>query len=261
VAVLFLLLATLLPALARSAPGSRSFQCANNLRQLQTAWRLYAADNRDNLVFASDDGSGGSNPNNKYAWNLTHLDFDPNNPANTDINVALTNGPLWSYVGRNAAAFKCPTDESFVVVNGVAKPRTRSFSMNLYFGGFAGTSGGTLLAAFRIFNRTTDLASPGPANTFLFIDQRQDFINWGNFYTDMAGYPNQPGQFRLIDLPTNLHDGAGNLVFADGHTETHRWVDPRTIPALNSAVFTGSSIAVPNDPDVAWLQARATAPR
>src|SRR5206468_13015846 len=73
-AVIVVLAATLLPAVAKSRPNSLAFQCLNNHRQLCAAWRMYADDSRDRIVYASGDGT--SNPLNQYAWNLSYLDFD-----------------------------------------------------------------------------------------------------------------------------------------------------------------------------------------
>src|SRR5882672_5916330 len=50
VAVLALLALCLLPALARTNPDTRAFQCLNNHRQLARAWRMYADDNNDKIV-------------------------------------------------------------------------------------------------------------------------------------------------------------------------------------------------------------------
>src|SRR6266705_4990334 len=71
IVVLCLLASTLLPVLAKSRPTSLGFQCLNSQRQLCAAWRMYADDNRDRIVYASDDGSGSSNPLNQYAWSCS----------------------------------------------------------------------------------------------------------------------------------------------------------------------------------------------
>ena len=60
------------------------------------------------------------------------------NRANWDTNVDIVNRPLWPYTAKNASIYRCPSDTSYVVVDGVATPRVRSISMNLYLGGFAG---------------------------------------------------------------------------------------------------------------------------
>jgi len=136
-------------------------------------------------------------------------------------------------------------------------------SMNLFLGGFDGTDGGwSALNSFRIYVRMTDLVAPAPADTFVFIDERSDTINWGNFTTWMTGYPNQPSLYACNgDLPGLLHDGAASVSFADGRGEIHRWLDPRTTPPLQLESVLNAGFAAPNDPDVAWLQAHATRPK
>ena len=65
-----------------------------------------------------------------------------------------------------------------------------------------------------------DLIDPGPARTILFWDQREDTINFGNFFVDMSGFPNKPQDCRFEwDLPGSYHNRAGGLSFADGHAE------------------------------------------
>ena len=63
--------------------------------------------------------------------------------------------------------------------------------------------------------------------------------------------------------PGSYHNGAGNLSFADGHAESHKWVDARTRPPLVRDhdlpldVFMVNCISSPGNWDVQWLQARA----
>src|SRR5216683_1624533 len=122
-AVLVVLIATLFPAMAKSRPNAQAFQCLNNHRQLCAAWRMYADDSRDRIVFSSGDGT--SNPLNQYAWTLSHLD-NTFNSANWDTNVDIVLRPLWPYTGRDASIYRCPSDQSYVPVNGTRRPRVRS---------------------------------------------------------------------------------------------------------------------------------------
>jgi len=92
----------------------------------------------------------------------------------------------------------------------------------------------------------------------VFIDEREDAINWGNFETNMDGFdPNSPAAYGLYDLPAFYHCGSCGFSFADGHAEIHRWKDARTTPPLvkNGLVWNGSSL-IPSarNLDVAWLQ-------
>ncbi len=130
-----------------------------------------------------------------------------------------------------------------------------SMAMNLYLGGFAGTDGGWSYARpYQIYMKTTDLSAPGPAKTFVFLDMRPDAVNWGNFMTDMTGFsPPNPSAYKLQDFPGYSHNGGCGFSFGDNHVELKRWSDPRTMATV---VSTAQS---PNNRDIAWLQAHATA--
>jgi prepilin-type N-terminal cleavage/methylation domain-containing protein/prepilin-type processing-associated H-X9-DG protein len=258
IAVLALLAATLLPALAKTSPNTKALQCMNNHRQLVNAWRMYADDNHDLIVYASDN-PGGNLLLNTYAWTGAHMDFNGNNRANWDPTADMIIRPLWQYGGKTTAIFKCPSDISYVVIGSGFKPRIRSVSMNLFLGGFAGSDGGTPdLYGYRILIKTTDLTSPGPSKTFVFLDQRADSINWGGFLTQMQGYsPNQPTSYEFSDVPGLYHNLGCTFSFADGRVEIKRWQDSRTTPPSAGS----SVVASPNNPDIAWLQDHATRPK
>lgn len=273
VAIIAMLAAMLLPALNKAKQKAQGFGCLNNHRQLMLAWRMYAEDSGDKLVYASDCPGCPSPPlarpyeeMDPYAWTRSHMDFDPQNAANWDINFDMVHRPLWKYA-PNPAIYKCPSDHSTINVNGEVKPRIRTMSMNLYVGGFNGTDGGwPWAAAFNVYSRLAHLSSansPGPANTFVFLDMREDCVNWGNFMTDMHGYPNEPSLFRFNqDLPGMYHHGASGFSFADGHAEMKRWQDARTTPPLvRGGIFLAYDLLSPGNKDIAWLQHRSTRPR
>jgi prepilin-type N-terminal cleavage/methylation domain-containing protein/prepilin-type processing-associated H-X9-DG protein len=269
IAIIAILAALLLPSLQNSKLKAQGIYCMNNHRQLGLAWRMYAEDNRDVLVYASQNPS---TPDlDKYAWANDWMNFRPENRGNWDINYDITKRPLWPY-NRNANIYKCPADHSFVVVNGVPKPRVRSISMNLFVGGFDGTDGGGSFPAadlFRVYLKLSDLVAPvgPPDKIFVFLDEREDCINWGNYMTDMAGAPTattpaQPSQYQFDqDMPAFYHNRGCGFSFADGHSELHRWLDPRTTPPIQYGVATSYTISVPGDVDVAWLQDHSTRPK
>ena len=267
IAIIAILAVLLLPTLNKAKLKAQAIQCMNNHKQLALAWRLYADDNRDVLVYASDDPG---NPYinwqvlDQYAWTLTHMDFDPNNQGNWDVNYDMVKRPLWPYTGKNAAIFKCPADMSYLTVGGERKPRVRSMSMNLYVGGFDGTDGGWPWAhPYRIYAKLSEVDFP--SKIFVFLDMREDSVNWGNFMTDMDGYsPAAPSEYMFNgDFPGIYHHFACGFSFADGHSELRRWRDPRTMPPLTSGAnslfnhFTAS----PNNADIAWLQDHSTRPK
>lgn len=271
IAIIAILAALLLPALAKSKLKAQGIKCMNNHRQLCLAWRMYAEENHDWLVFASD--SGGYYPWSAtwdpYSWCNTHLDDTPN-PTNWDYRLDIAQRPLWAYA-KNPEIYKCPADTSKVDSGGgVMMPRCRTMSMNCYVGGFAYPFGGNdgnwpWAAAYKVFAKLNDITTSkiGPANAFVFLDMRQDSINWGNFMTYTLGYtvpPNNALYGFTTDFPGFYHHFACGFTFADGHAEIHKWRDPRTTPALGIWGPPGppSTTSSPRNQDVEWLQNHST---
>ncbi|MDB6122368.1 MAG: hypothetical protein JWQ71_1361 [Pedosphaera sp.] len=266
IAIIGLLAALLLPALGKGKLKAQGLHCMNNHRQLTLAWKMYADDNADRILFASADDF--YHPElDPYVWVLGWIDSTrPADPSNWDMNQDIVKSPLWTYCGKSAAIWKCPADKSEVRVNGKTLPRVRSMSMNMWVGGFAGysmgfsgndwfSSGGDV---WKIYLKLSDMTDPGPSRTFVFLDMREDSIDVGNFATDMTGWSDHPEQAGFYDLPGSYHHRAGGLSFADGHSEIKRWLDDRTMPRVirNGAIM--DIYPSPNNPDVVWLQERST---
>jgi prepilin-type N-terminal cleavage/methylation domain-containing protein len=260
IAIIAILAALLLPALTRAKLKAQGIQCMSCHRQLALAWRLYNDDNRDQLLYASGDIAGYE----PGVWMGGGLDFNGGNASNWDPSVDIYKSPMWPYCGKNAAIFKCPADRSYVVVNGVQNPRVRTMVMNLWLGGFNGT--GLDEKSWRLYRKYSEINQPD--KIFVFLDEREDAINWGNFGTDMSGAPTlttagNPAAYMLSDMPGIYHGNACGFSFADNHSEIRKWKDPRTFPPMKyeSLIFDGyTETPSPHNVDVAWLQERATRP-
>lgn len=275
IAIIAILAAMLIPALTKAKQKAQGIQCLNNHRQLCLAWRMYTEDSNDILVYASTSGQNG-NPSDQFAWSGAHMDFSGNNRANWDPTVDLMKRPLWTYTGKSQGVFKCPADHSTVTVNGTAKPRILTMSMNLYVGGFApvppqplpfGTDGGWPFAhPYNVYSKLSSISGVNPASKiFVFLDMREDRVNWSNFMTDMTGYsPQNPAAYSFTsDMPGMYHNHGGGFSFADGHSEMKKWLDPRTTPPLvpGGDPLAISSTPSPRNVDIAWLQDHSTRPK
>lgn len=262
IAIIAILAALLLPALGKAKLKAQGIACMSNHRQLSMAWRIYSEDNNDRLLYASESRDPDKLWTTNYAWVTDTLDFNPANPSNWDPDFTIKKSPMWPYCGNNLGIWKCPADKSTVLVNGVRKPRVRSMSMNLFLGGFGGTDGnwGTVFSDYKIYTKQSEIAVPGPSLIFVFLDMREDSIDMGNFATRMAGWPDDPSAYGFYDLPGSYHHLADGFSYADGHSEIKRWQDPRTMPPIISDGFVNDNFSSPGNPDVAWLQHRATRP-
>ncbi len=261
IAIIAILAALLLPALRSAKEDSLGIKCMSNMRQMALGWRMYALDNKEFIVLASQSGVSGD-PLSKYAWCTQEEDFT-DNPKNYDPSVDITTGPLYPYI-NSFMVYRCPSDTSVINHGGQLLPRVRTVSMNFYLGGFGsyGLTDSPGVGQYPIYMKTTDLIpseSYGPVNTFVFVDERQDCINWGNFATDMAGdVPNQPNLYEFYqDMPGMYHNLSAGFAFADGHSAIQHWLDLKTTPPLYT-VSQGSPAdparMVPGDVDVRWLQ-------
>ena len=78
----------------------------------------------------------------------------------------------------------------------------RSMSMNYWFGGWDGKHTVSFsLGAWRVYLKSSDLIDPGPTETILFLDAREDGITGGSFGIDMTGFPDHPektGKWAII---------------------------------------------------------------
>jgi prepilin-type N-terminal cleavage/methylation domain-containing protein/prepilin-type processing-associated H-X9-DG protein len=258
IAIISLLAALLLPILTKAKQKTQGVYCMNNHRQLALAWKMYSDDNQDKLVYASELGPD----TYPYTWVTGTLDNDPLNRSNWDLDKDIRKSPIWKYCGNNSSIWKCPADYSFVTVGGIAKPRVRSMSMNIYLGGWAGTDGGWgWTPPPIIYLKMSELSKPGPSKVFVFLDMREDSIDMGNFATDMKGFSEispKDSSYGFFDLPGIYHAGKCGFSFGDGHSEIHKWLDSRTTPPLKKNAQVLDSFGSPRNPDVRWLQDHAT---
>ncbi len=253
IAIIAILAGLLLPALAKAKQRAHAVMCMSNGRQLTLAWRMYAEDNGDRIPFAY--APDFPNPNAPFAWVTGELDFS-GAKVNWEITNNISRSPLWPYCGKQPGIWKCPADRATVIVGGQARSRVRSMSMNIWVGGNQGTDGGWG-PSWKVYRKAAEMIQPGPANTFVLLDEREDSINDGFFIVFMDGYPNAANT-KMVDYPASYHNRAAGFSFADGHSEIHRWRDPRTIPVLKAGQLLPLNQPSPNNPDVVWMQDRST---
>ena len=121
---------------------------------------------------------------------------------------------------------------------------------------FNGSDADIFGPGFSKYKRLTDVLNPGPAMTIVFLDERCDSMNDGEWCSGMNGWPNTPSQWVLVDFPGSYHGGSGGISFADGHSEIHKWRDARTTPPIGR--LTGLNVPSQNNPDAYWIMEHST---
>jgi prepilin-type processing-associated H-X9-DG protein len=139
---------------------------------------------------------------------------------------------------------------------GQAVPRVRSVSMLSWLNGRDADDPGLGGAGWTKYKKMNEILRPGAAMTIVFLDERCDSINDGEWCTSMYGWPDQPNLWKMIDFPGSYHGGAGGLSFVDGHSEIHKWRDPRTTPPIGR--LQGLNVPSQNNQDVYWLMEHST---
>jgi len=263
IAIIAILAAMLLPAIAKAKIKAQGIMCMNNHRQLMLAWRMYSEDNREVLLFSTADPGSMNAP---YSWVQGVLDYRPSNRSNWDVEEDIKKSPMWRYCGGAVGIWKCPADRSTAKPGsgpyaGQTVPRVRSMAMSIWIGGWEGTDANCSGPAWRVYHKSSDMNNPGPARTWVLMDEREDRINYGNAFTDMIGYADSPNAWRFhYDYPASYHHRAGGFSFADGHAEIKKWRDERTMPPINigGAWDATEYVPSPRNQDIFWMQDRST---
>ncbi|MHC1766741.1 MAG: hypothetical protein AB9869_20955 [Verrucomicrobiia bacterium] len=165
-----------------------------------------------------------------------------------------------SYLGYSYAVWKCPADRSTGRRAGEQVPRVRSYSMAGWVGGDVNCPERSLWDPWVLYRRLGDMTDPGPARSFVFLDERPGSINDGCFVTaPFARWDDAPNN-QIADWPASYHGGAASIAFGDGHCEFRRWIDPRTTPSKipPHPIPLSTPVPSPYNPDVTWLQERST---
>jgi len=228
--------------------SSKTMLCMDNLRRLSCAWLMFAHDNDGLLV--SNTNEGGTPVPSRSPWVSGWLDWTTN-PDNTnrayltDARYAL----LAPYAGPDASYYRCPTDEYLSPVQ-IARgwvARSRSYSMNASMGTSVND---TFFPNYQSYLRLSDLRHLAPSQAFVFTEEHPDSINDGVLIVNLTSW-------AWTDLPAAFHEQACWFTFADGHLEMKTWQSASTLLPVRSGLFNPGAVR-PNDPDLAWLRARAS---
>jgi len=252
--------------------------CLNNGKQMMTAMHLYTGDSNDFFPPNPDDG----NTNAGYNWCSGNAGINGPQEFDPDVLKDPNRSLLISYLGGNTAVFKCPADKRMGFYQGTNPsligqmvPSARTFSMSQAVGtidpgfdatgpGSSGTHSGApnlsvngpwlnnqydhrRNAPWSTYGKLADIRSPSPSMVWVLVDEDVNGLNDAAFAFGME----QPVWY---DAPGTYHNGGCGFAFADGHSETHRWMSRSAKPSG------GVPITDPKDQqDWEWMQQRTSA--
>jgi prepilin-type N-terminal cleavage/methylation domain-containing protein/prepilin-type processing-associated H-X9-DG protein len=182
--IIALLSAILFPVLSRARESARAKVCMSNLQQLGLAFQQYTQDFGRRYP-----GAGQYQKWDKGGhWVAGHDEtgLAGNNPPFTLTGKVadVEDGALYRYV-RSPAVYYCPSVED-------GDKKRLSYSMNCAIAGM------------------NDVRMRAPSEIILLVDEAHS--NDGFFYTESV---------NSTDSITDIHNGAGNVLFADGHVKSY----------------------------------------
>ena len=283
IAIIAILAAILLPVLSAAKQRALAIDCMNNYRQIGLAWLMYIDDNNNYLPDNCDrDVSDDTGTQKSLNWICPSLGVGQNVPlldwtsgANNFDTAYLANDQtfmgahsvvqLGPYVSKQIKIFVCPADnylsaaqhnstaQTSMAKYGIAT-RIRSCSMDGAMGGGPKYFKGIWPAFYNVL-KASDMHWPGPSDCWVVTDEHPDSDDDCSFYVNPADAAGG-GDDIFTELPGTMHGRSGGLVFADGHTELHKWTGGLDTPPVKYVTYV-QNINVSSDPsavnDLIWF--------
>jgi prepilin-type N-terminal cleavage/methylation domain-containing protein/prepilin-type processing-associated H-X9-DG protein len=246
IAIIAILASLLLPLLSRAKAKAQRIACINNERQLGLTLQMYAADNQDRLP-----ANGYTTPTSGYKlWVVGDGHWDPPSFTNLDLLINPNYALFANYI-KAAEVYKCPSDKSSVVLGDTKFPKIRSYALNCYLD-WETPQQNNNNPNYVSFTKTSDFASAPPAQILGYLDVAPGFVCHSGFVVveDTSLY---------YHMPSAQHERGGDISYADGHVEYHRWTEPQTIQeALTIQWINNHFFFRENNRDLKWLQQHAS---
>ena len=230
IAIIAILAAMLLPALAKAKQKAQSATCLSNQKQLALAWMMYVDDNQGGIInFDTVINGTGDIP-----WRWATPPSTPNTIGLSakDKDIALLQagfqqGGLYQYA-PNVSVVHCPADQRFdkpFVANPMNPPG--SFAYGSYSG--AGGMNGFIYESLPVIPLKKQSAILHPSERFLWVEENdangENRGPWGMH----APTPPAFTDASYVDSVASWHGGTSTFSWADGHAESHKWLESLTV--------------------------------
>ena len=202
ISIIAMLLAILMPALAKVKEMGKRVVCLSNQRQLAMAWYVYADSNDGKMC--SPRPMMGTSLDAQHSWIKWTAAGYPDTWNEQNWEDSIKTGALWDYA-QSEEVFRCPAGNK---------------NERITYAGFAAM--GWMVPLDRsvdgpVYKTITQIRQPV---------RRSVFIDEGKLTPDFfsVNYIEE----TWWDQPPNRHSYGVTMSFADGHAEYWKWIDRRT---------------------------------
>ena len=249
IAIIAILAAMLLPALARAKLKATQAACLSNEKQLGLAFNMYCTDSNDKIIaYGSGDGYWNLPPAGA-TWNQAGL--SSGQATTTFQNWLKTTGadPLYQYA-PNPGVIHCPGDLRYShnrpgngwAYDSYSKPNcVGGENYGNYWGqGSTYTTLSQIQSTSQTFVFREDVDSRG-------YNEGTWVVNW-NHTTAAAGHTQS---FTWEDPIPMYHGNVSTATYADGHADSHKWIDAAIVNYGKQAALGGNGFNFnpPNPPN------------
>jgi len=243
IAIIAVLMAILMPSLRAARELARGAVCLSNLKQLATAWTVYA-DGNDSKMVGAQVMAG--------QWiqeNWVHRRVQGEDPGyvsgmsghETEL-AGIKTGALYPYL-NSTKVFHCTSDASWQT----NKDKARLDSTESPYRSYAIQDG---LSGTGYFNQIsvraiTKLKRPGNIYVFVEEDEGSGAHNWGSWIMDKDGN-------SFHDPISIWHNKSSTLGYADGHAERRIWREETTWKVSSGELGPGAPMT--DSEDLRYMQ-------
>jgi prepilin-type N-terminal cleavage/methylation domain-containing protein/prepilin-type processing-associated H-X9-DG protein len=246
IAIIAILAAMLLPALAKAKLKAQSATCLSNEKQLALAWVMYASDSQDRIVnFDTVKNAAGDLPWRFQTPNPIPV-FPPGTSAEDKDRLLLQEGykqgALYQYA-PNVDVMHCPGDARSRVPFVASPPGPPGcYAYGSYSG--AGGLNGVVYAPDTAITKQNMVKHP--SERYLWVEENDPRGENQSSWVMKPGTAPGFSDSSFVDSVASWHGGTSTFSWADGHSESHKWLDAPTVKyALSSdpaKYFNGSLV-------------------
>lgn len=235
IAIIAILAAMLLPALAKAKMKAMTATCLSNQKQLGLAWTMYADDNSGGIVNFDTARNG----RNETPWLFATPNPVPTMPPGADaqtkamlmLQAGYAQGALYQYA-PNVNVIHCPADArtKLPFVLGIMTPPG-----NYAYGSYSGASGlnGNIYPPDTPLTKQANIIHP--SQRYLWVEENDPRGENRSSWAMVNPGPPASASTRFEDSVASWHGGTSTFSWSDGHAESHKWLDAKTVTfALNN---------------------------